>query len=66
MTIDSIEMKLPVYHPLIIYAPLMLFHKLSGAADPGCSRLSGGFFVVRRPCFRHNRSFLAGASPAKS
>jgi hypothetical protein len=33
---------------------------LSGAANPGCSRLSGGFFAVRGFGFRQNRSLLIG------
>jgi hypothetical protein len=40
--------------------------RLSGAANPGSSRLSGGFFPLRRAGSRENRSFLTGDSPAKS
>jgi hypothetical protein len=42
------------------------FHKLCGAANPGCSRLLGGFCAVRGFDFRQPQKLSGGRFPAKS
>jgi hypothetical protein len=42
------------------------FHKLCGAANPGCSRLLGGYCAVRDVDFRQAQKLSGGRFPAKS